>query len=267
MKKNKHKCNIFFTLNKKEFKKIEVVKTGQWRGHVNGEFTIDEKDLLNIKNNFDGQKIDLVVDLDHATINKGTGEAYGWIKELEIKGDTLYAKVQWTKQGEKLIKEKKYKYISPVLLFNTIDPKSGKNIGVSLQSVALTNIPFMEDLGQVQLNKQQDKGKKMDKEELKRLQEENKTLKKEIKTLKEQLQKQQDEQATKEVDSAIAANKVTKEQRDSLIALGKANPKELSNLLANAKTIIQKPADDMYQNNNTNQQNEKFDVLQLGGIK
>jgi phage I-like protein len=258
-------CSILITLNLEALSEFKIAVTGKWQGHVTGPFEITLDDLNQMKKNFDDAKVDGVIDLDHATVLKGTGEAYGWIKELEVRGKELFAKVEWLEHGKTLIKEKKYKYISPVLQPNTIEQGSGANIGWTIHSAALTNRPFLEELGELVVNNNQiqtkgENGMTPEQEkELADLKAENKILKDEKETVVEQA-------ITASVDAAIAANKVAPEQKDSLITLGKANPAALTDLLAKAKAFVQVPGNDMYLNNNQNNQEEKIDVLKLGGI-
>ncbi|MCG3675590.1 phage protease [Aliarcobacter butzleri] len=258
-------CNLPINQNNE----IRIAVIGEWQGHHNGAFSLSKDDLEQIKTNFDNAKVDVVIDLDHKTIYEGTGEAYGWIKELFFKEDELWAKVEWLESGLELIKTKKYKYISPVFLPNTIEQVTAQNIGWTLHSAALTNRPFMEELGEIKANNKQnqkkeesmtpEQQKKMDDLEVK-----VKELEEKLKTKDEDLEKEKEKSVETEVDNAIALNKVSVAQKETLIALGKANPDELKKLLS-TMTAITVPNNDMYANNN-NQQNNKIDVLKLGGI-
>lgn len=268
MNKSLIACSILYALNLDSNNEFKLAVTGKWQGHVNGPFEITLDDLNQMKKNFDAGNVDLVIDLDHATVIQGTGEAHGWIKELEVRENELWAsKVEWLEHGKELIKTGKYKYISPVLLPNTIDQVSGDNIGWTVHSAALTNRPFLEELGEIVVNNKpnSNEGEQMgmtpeEKEEFDKLKDENKTLKEAQATA-------QEEAITANVDAAIAANKVNRDQRESLIALGKANPDSLKDFLDKAKAIIVAPGDDMFVNNNQNGGEEKIDVLALGGIK
>ena len=91
-----------------------------------------------------------------------------------------------------------------------------------------------------------------------------KSLEDELKTKDEEIEKEKEKSVETEVDNAIALNKVSAAQKESLIALGKSNPDELKKLLS-TMTAITVPNNDMYANSNNNQ-NNKIDVLKLGGI-
>lgn len=267
MNKSLIACNVLFALNSQTIQdEIKLAITGKWQGHVAGDFELNLEDLQQMKTNFDNAKVDLVIDLDHATVIEGTGEAYGWIKEFEIKDEELWAKVEWLEHGKELIKTGKYKYISPVFQKNTIDQTTGKDIGWTIHSAALTNRPFLEDLGELvannnQINKKENTG--MTPEDKAKME----ALEKENKDLKDKETAAESARVEKEVDDAIAANKVVASQKDSLIAFGKSNPEGLTSLLTNAKVIVTKPEDDVYSNNNQGAGNQKYNVLKLGGIE
>ena len=261
-------CNLPINVKNNELK---IAVTGEWKGHYNGAFSLNLEDLQQIKTNFDNAKVDGVIDLDHATVFLGTGEAYGWIKELFFKGDELWAKIEWLETGLELIKSRKYKYISPVFLPNTIEQVSAANIGWSLHSAALTNRPFMEELGEIKVNNKQNqiqnKEESMTPEEQKKmddLEAKVKELEDKLKEKDDDLEKEKEKGVEAEVDNAIALNKVSAAQKESLIALGKSNPDELKKLLS-TMTAITVPNNDMYINSNNNQNNQ-IDVLKLGGI-
>ncbi len=84
---------------------------------------------------------DLVIDYEHQSLG---GEApilaAGWIKEVEIRADGLWARVEWTPRARKYIEEREYRYFSPVL-----EVDNDRRI-VGLWNVALTNTPAMADV-------------------------------------------------------------------------------------------------------------------------
>ncbi|EAH6788500.1 hypothetical protein FCQ39_09460, partial [Campylobacter jejuni] len=46
-------------------KPIKVAIKGEWKGHNNGRFKVDDKDLNSMIDNFNQKKIDLVIDYEH----------------------------------------------------------------------------------------------------------------------------------------------------------------------------------------------------------
>ncbi|MGE5607422.1 MAG: phage protease, partial [Bacteroidota bacterium] len=85
---------------------------------------------------------DLVIDYEHQTLTGEEAPAAGWIKELINKGtEGLWAKVEWTPRGEEYIKNKEYRYLSPVILVNKKDGRA-----ILVHSAALTNTPAIDGM-------------------------------------------------------------------------------------------------------------------------
>lgn len=238
---------------------VKLATVGKWKGHEKGFFELTLEDLQQMKANFDASPIDIPIDFEHATLWNDKAPATGWIKELYIKDNELWAKVQWLEEGLEYIRSDKYKYISPVFDPNTVDQVSGEDIGWSLHSAALTNRPFLEELGEVIANKkpnqQQEEEPMTDEErqELEDLRTENKTLKDEKVAAEEQRVEQQ-------VDNAIAAKKVHPDQKEHLMAFGKSNPEGLTKLLDTTRAIVERPNDNLYENSKGNGKDD-MDVL------
>ena len=95
--------------------------------------------------------IDLVVDYEHQTdYSKGNGRpapAAGWIKELEVRPDGIWARVEWTSTAKRHLDEKEYRYISPTFLFDK------KTLEVrQILRAGLTNAPAMDLKALAKLN-------------------------------------------------------------------------------------------------------------------
>lgn len=56
---------------------------------------------------------------------EGDTSAYGWIRNMEIRDDGLYAMVEWTDQGRQAIENRRYKFHSPVILTDASDAVIG----------------------------------------------------------------------------------------------------------------------------------------------
>ncbi len=102
-------------------------------------FEVDRESLAAIVEAFNARGIDLVVDYEHQSLNGGRAPAAGWIKELETRDDGLWARVEWTAQAQEYLRQKEYRYFSPVL---KLDPDTRKPM--ALLNVALTNVPAMK---------------------------------------------------------------------------------------------------------------------------
>ena len=87
---------------------------------------------------------ELVVDYDHQSVwgakegVGGTAKAAGWIRELQVRGDGIWGRVEWTEAAAAAIKAQEYRYLSPVF-YHT---KPGKI--VILQMASLTNTPAFD---------------------------------------------------------------------------------------------------------------------------
>jgi len=136
-------------------------------------------------------------------------------------------------------------------------------MGWSLHSVALTNRPFLEELGEIIANNRSQKGDTtMTEKEQKRLDD----LEKENQKLKDDAATTEEKRVEEEVDTAIANSKATPEQKESLLAFGKSDPEGLTKLLEAASTTIVAPENDLYVNSKQNPNAPKYDVLKLAGV-
>jgi hypothetical protein len=138
-------------------KRIEVVRAGNWPNSVKGNLTISSADLDEMKANFDAGMsqpypgFGLPIDFGHADF----AEAAGWIKDLEVVGNVLYADVEWSTAGEEALRGGLYKCFSPAFypacMGEYHDPE---NFDVTARNVleggGLTNIPFFKGLTPIQ---------------------------------------------------------------------------------------------------------------------
>lgn len=270
---------------------IVVGVIGEWHGHPSGSFKITLEDLKQIKDNFDNSKQELIViDYEHQTLYGTEAPAAGWIHKLDIEGDKLMAYLQWTEKATEYIKKGEYKYVSPVYVFDTYDKETNAYSGITLHSVALTNTPFLDELGEVYANKKTQKEENMGKEtENNQHGEQEQTTQtpattennaagdqnpgtnqeeqsnastqsneaSEVKKLKEQL-------AETKVDAAIAANKITQDQRSWAIKYCKADLEGFEEFLKFQKEPRQAPGNNMYPNKGEHGGSDNgFDVVKM----
>lgn len=251
---------------------IVVGVVGEWHGHPNGSFKITTEDLKTIKENFDKQQTEIVIDYEHQTLYGTEAPAAGWISELMIEDDKLLAKVSWTEKAAEYIKNGEYKYISPVYVFDSFDNKTNAYIGIKLHSVALTNTPFLDELGEVHANKQNtQKEENMGKDTNPANAEDQKKpdakggdtanqagadadLATENQKLKEQL-------AETKVEAAIAANKITADQKAWAVKYCKQDPEGFEQFLSFQKPSKDLPGSNMYANKGG--QGDGIDVVAL----
>jgi len=93
---------------------------------------------------FEENSAELPIDIEHATElkapNGDPAPAVGWIKGLELREEgAIWALVEWTQHGLWLVRDKEYKYLSPVF---TYDSKTGSI--TQLFSAGLTNQPNLK---------------------------------------------------------------------------------------------------------------------------
>ncbi|MCY9765058.1 phage protease, partial [Paenibacillus alvei] len=106
-----------------------------------GNFIVDEESFQAIKETFQRRALDIVIDYEHQTLEDVQAPAGGWIKELSLEDDAIVGKVEWTPKAEEYLKNKEYRYLSPVVLVRKSDQKA-----VVLHSVALTNTPAIDGM-------------------------------------------------------------------------------------------------------------------------
>lgn len=87
---------------------------------------------------------DIVVDYDHQSVFGakdgvgGTARAAGWIKQLEVRGDGIWGRIEWTPAALEAIRAGEYRYLSPVIPHR----KDGRII--IILNAALTNTPALD---------------------------------------------------------------------------------------------------------------------------
>jgi phage I-like protein len=85
------------------------------------------------------------VDVNHST-NLAAPEgreapAYGWVKQMEVRSDGVWGRVEWTKAGRELVEDKAYRGISPVI---TVHPD--RRTVRLIPCVSLVNKPNLRGL-------------------------------------------------------------------------------------------------------------------------
>ena len=113
-------------------------------GHVissKGEFDVDEESFRAMKAQIAQRGVDLVVDYEHQTLKGVEAPAAGWVKELKLEDGCIKAVVEWTARGAEYLKNREYRYLSPVVSVRKADGKA-----TGLHSLALTNTPAIEGM-------------------------------------------------------------------------------------------------------------------------
>jgi len=136
---------------------VQVFRTGTFRHPLYGKFTLTVDDLRVMVANFIAHRpkppTELSVDYEHmSAVGNQIAPAAGWVKDLEQRGNELWATVSWTDKAAEMIRAKEYRFISPEWHMHYKDKETGKDIGACLLSMALTNRPFIEGMQPVMLS-------------------------------------------------------------------------------------------------------------------
>ncbi len=126
--------------------KVLLIRDGETVLRDGGKIMLDAEGARSVIEAFNASPLDLPFDRNHSTVLKaGKGEdapAVGWIKGFSYeRGTGLFAEVEWTPEGHEDIKSKKYRYPSPVILF---EPDTGRVRRI--HSAAVTNTPAQPDI-------------------------------------------------------------------------------------------------------------------------
>lgn len=185
--------------------KIKIMPLGKVTSQK-GNFVVDSESFAAMKRKFEERKIDVVIDYEHQTLEDVQAPAGGWIKELLLEGDAISAKVEWTPKAAEYLKNKEYRYLSPVVLVRKSDQKA-----VVLHSVALTNTPAIDGMFPI-INSLEIEGGENEMDFLKKLAAllglaEDTSEEDIMKALQEALGSSKKDDSKKEGDAEVVANK------------------------------------------------------------
>lgn len=147
--------------------KVQLLRTGVFYDERYGKLDITSEILLAMKKNFDAnvRGIALAIDYKHDADNI----AAGWIKDVELSNnDTeLWATIDWTPNGRKVLSDKEFRYLSADFNFNYQDNETLQKFGPTLFGAGLTNRPVVKNMEPaVALQEFNPKGNKMTNEEM-----------------------------------------------------------------------------------------------------
>jgi phage I-like protein len=120
---------------------IPLLPAGDVRGR-DGRAWVNNSPELILESFVEGA-MDLPVDIEHSTEYKAPhGEpapAIAWIVELQERDGGIWGKVSWNSDGEELVRNRAYRYHSPVIKYRK---DSGEIVAIT--SVAVTNQPNLK---------------------------------------------------------------------------------------------------------------------------
>jgi phage I-like protein len=120
-----------------------ILPIGEYFTAAYGKLTITAEFCAAMVANWSGKVLgerEPFLDTDH-----DRGEANGWIKDLQVRADGLYAKIEFTEKGAALIEGGLYKYFSADI-GSVIDVTTGDEVYPVLIACALTNTPAMNTM-------------------------------------------------------------------------------------------------------------------------
>ena len=193
------------SLNYKNGELIKVSPIGEIEGADGRTFKINAKKIIeNIKKN----GVDIVLDENHSFAG-----AVGWFDKdsFEVRDDGIYAKLELNKRGMELVKDKIYRYLSPVY------DLSGRDV-LSIESVGLVNKPNVLNnaLNSKGDKVENEKNSELDalNEKVKKLEETITSLNKELEGFKKDGQKVDESQKANESDNADESGKADEDSKE-----------------------------------------------------
>lgn len=134
---------------------IQIAVEGTWEGHHAGSFEFTRNVFASIIANFEGQTNPVPLTYEHPKY-AGDGSpirAAGWIQKLKVRGDQLWAFVEFNPAAAQMVKDGEYRFCSVVVAFESSCRKTGEDIGPELYEVGLTNVPFLDGMTPIQLSR------------------------------------------------------------------------------------------------------------------
>ena len=104
-----------------------------------GDFLVDNESFQSIRCKFTERQLQIPIDYEHQTLKDMQAPAAGWIKDIVLKSDGIYGAVDWTEKATEYLKNREYRYLSPVVLTQGKERRV-----VALHSAALTNTPAID---------------------------------------------------------------------------------------------------------------------------
>lgn len=131
---------------------VQLLPAGiEIKGRDGRQWILDRQTI--ILEAFAAEGKDIVIDWEHASELKAAkgdqAPAAGWIKSMEFRSGELWGRVEWTPKAIEQIRNKEYRYLSPVFAYE----RETRRI-VRILSAGLTNQPnlYMTALNQEQID-------------------------------------------------------------------------------------------------------------------
>ena len=125
---------------------IHVAPFGEWKGHSEGSFALTADHFEAVKAVLANKSTPVSLDYEHASIRPkgGPTPAAGYANAVEVRSDGLWARVEFTQRAAEMIRAGEYRFCSGVFDFASVDPETGEPLLCVLDTIALTNRPFID---------------------------------------------------------------------------------------------------------------------------
>jgi phage I-like protein len=126
-----------------------ILPIGKFHTRKYGELEITPEFAADIARNWQAKVLgerEVFIDSQHQQ-----DQSYGWVKDLQVRDDGIYAKVEWTELGQDAVSKGIYRYFSAAIGAH-VDIKSGERLYPVLHTVSLTNTPVMYTMRPVHLS-------------------------------------------------------------------------------------------------------------------
>jgi phage I-like protein len=133
---------------------IELIPAGKFSAvDGRGPFENQDPDSIVAASIAKMPPVGLVLDYDHATdLAAPEGRpapAAGWLKQFKVENGAIFARIEWTSDAAEEVKEKKYRYVSPVFEHSK-DGKVERILRAALtNNPALINLPALAQAEQI----------------------------------------------------------------------------------------------------------------------
>jgi len=126
--------------------RVELIRCGTFHHMFYGKMEITADVLKSFVTNFNDRTkgVDLAIDYSH----NSESIAAGWITALTYDDSTksLWADVKWTPQGQKVLGDKEFRYLSADFSMDYEDAETRATHGPTLHGAGLTNRPFVKGM-------------------------------------------------------------------------------------------------------------------------
>lgn len=121
---------------------FQLLPYGKIEVEGEGPAFLDNATMDQIIAHFNRRGNDMVIDYEHQTLKDIQAPAAGWIERLVNRGEQgLWAVVKWTEKAKQYLKNREYRYFSPVFFLRKSDRKV-----MQIVNAALTNLPKINEL-------------------------------------------------------------------------------------------------------------------------